>query len=132
MAERNAGVEFHGEMFNSEESIFPKSLYSRLSWALGPYQFDVFEVQFNLPRREIRLEEHYKTYMSNLFVAVCIYFLIDGILWRKLEERLGSYCSQILCSTIQRRIFSSIEAQSSSSRIRLASRFAPNEETVER
>lgn len=44
MAERNAGAEFHAEMFNSEESIFPKSLYSRLSWVLGPYHFDVFEV----------------------------------------------------------------------------------------
>ena len=42
--ERNAGVEFHAEMFNSRDSIFPKSLYSRLSWILGPYHFDVFEV----------------------------------------------------------------------------------------
>jgi hypothetical protein len=44
VAERNAGAEFHSEMFNSEESIFPKSLYSRLSWVLGPYHFDIFEV----------------------------------------------------------------------------------------
>lgn len=44
MPERNAGVEFHSEMFNSEESIFPKSLYGRLSWMLGPYHFDIFEV----------------------------------------------------------------------------------------
>jgi hypothetical protein len=35
--ERNAGAEFHSELFNSEE-------YSRLSWALGPYHFDDFEV----------------------------------------------------------------------------------------
>ena len=43
-AERNAGAEFHSEVFNTEESIFPKSLYSRLSWILGPYHFDIFEV----------------------------------------------------------------------------------------
>jgi len=42
--DRDAGAEFHTEMFNSEESIFPKSLYGRLSWTLGPYQFDVLEV----------------------------------------------------------------------------------------
>ena len=42
--ERNAGAEFHSELFNSEESLLPKSFYSRLSWALGPYHFDVFEV----------------------------------------------------------------------------------------
>jgi hypothetical protein len=46
VAERNAGAEFHSEMFNSEESIFPKSLYSRLSWILGPYHFDIFEVTY--------------------------------------------------------------------------------------
>ncbi|EFX74857.1 hypothetical protein DAPPUDRAFT_323929 [Daphnia pulex] len=45
VAERNAGAEFHSEMFNSEESIFPKSLYSRLSWVLGPYHFDIFEFE---------------------------------------------------------------------------------------
>ena len=44
MPERDAGAEFHAEMFNSEESVFPKSLYGRLSWILGPYQFDVLEV----------------------------------------------------------------------------------------
>lgn len=44
VAESNFGAEFHSEMFNSEESMFPKSLYSRLSWVLGPYHFDVFEV----------------------------------------------------------------------------------------
>ena len=47
MPERTAGVEFHSEMFNSEESVFPKSLYGRLSWMLGPYHFDIFEVQYN-------------------------------------------------------------------------------------
>ncbi|KAI9559672.1 hypothetical protein GHT06_013677 [Daphnia sinensis] len=45
MAESNAGAEFHSEMFNSEESIFPKSLYGRLSWVLGPYHFDIFELE---------------------------------------------------------------------------------------
>lgn len=41
---RNAGAEFHQEIINSIDSLIPKSLYSRLSWALGPYHFDVFEV----------------------------------------------------------------------------------------
>lgn len=44
ISERDAGAEFHSEMFNSEQSIFPKSLYSRLSWVLGPFHFDIFEV----------------------------------------------------------------------------------------
>lgn len=45
-AERNAGIEFHSGMFNSEESLMLKGFYSRLSWALGPYHLDLFEVQF--------------------------------------------------------------------------------------
>ncbi len=53
LVERNAGIEFHSEMFNSEESIFPKSLYGRLSWALGPYHFDVFEVTSSRSSRYI-------------------------------------------------------------------------------
>lgn len=68
LPERNAGAEFHHELLKSIDSLIPRSIYSRLSWALGPDHFDVFEVTSNI---------HFlKT------IQVSVDFHADGNVWR--------------------------------------------------